>query len=89
MSKEIYVISTIKCSACKLMEHLLKCLQIDGYKFELIVIDIEDIPDFIKTNVPLNGFPTIVFVKDNVIKYHFTGTKSKRHVKRIIQDINF
>jgi hypothetical protein len=55
----------------------------------LIIRDVLDIPMFIRTDVPLNDFPTLVFIKDGVIKYHVSGTMSKDKVKTIISDIGF
>ena len=53
MNKVIYLITTYKCSACKLQKHLLQTALVgcDDIKFE--ECDFNDTPEFIKTNVKL------------------------------------
>lgn len=89
MTKVIYLITTYKCSACKYQECILKEILKEHKDIELEVIDFSKVPEFIKTNVILTDFPTTIFVKDNVIKYHFIGTKANRKIEAIIKDINF
>lgn len=89
MSKVIYLITTYKCSACKFQKDILKEILEEHKDIELEVIDFSKVPEFIKTNVILTDFPTTIFVKDNVIKYHFVGTKANRKIKALIKDINF
>lgn len=88
-NKKIYLVKTHGCSACKCMEHILDELfnQIEGLNLTICYCD--NVPEFLKTNVPFTDFPTTVFVKDDVIKYHFAGTKSINKIKNIIRDIEF
>lgn len=88
-NKVIYVITTYKCSACKCMEVILKDIQKDNPTFTVTTTDFHDVPEWIKTNVTLTDFPTVVFVENYVIKYHFTGTLSRKKVIKIMSDINF
>lgn len=89
MSKVIYLITTYKCSACKCQEYILKEVLKEHKDIELKVIDYNKTPEWIKTNVILTDFPTTIFIKDDVIKYHFVGTKANRKVEALIKDINF
>lgn len=89
MSKVIYLITTYKCSACKYQECILKEVLKEHKNIELKVIDFSKVPEFIKINVILTDFPTTIFVKDDVIKYHFVGTKANRKIEALIKDINF
>ena len=89
MNKEVYLITTYKCSACKLMAYILKEVLEDRPDVELKTLDYTELPEWIKTNVRLSDFPCVVFVVDDVIKFTFTGTKSTREIKQIIKDINF
>lgn len=56
---------------------------------ELKVVDFVDLPEFIKTNVKLTDFPTVIFLKDDIIKYQFIGTKPKSEILKIMKDIRF
>lgn len=89
MSKVIYLITTYKCSACKCQEYILKEVLKEHKDIELKIIDYSKTPEWIKTNVILTDFPTTIFIKDDVIKYHFVGTKANRKVEALIKDINF
>lgn len=89
MNKIIYLITTYKCSACKCMKAILKLVQEDDPSFNIEVYDFTDAPEFIKVNVKFGDFPTTVFVKDNIIKYSFKGTLSKKKVEQIIKDIDY
>lgn len=88
-NKTIYLVKTHGCSACKCMEHILGELFNQTEGINLIVGYYPDVPEFLKTNVPFTDFPTTVFVKDDVIKYHFAGTKSINKINNIIRDIEF
>lgn len=88
-NKIIYLGTTYKCSACKCQEVILKDLLQEYPEIELKVLDYLSLPEWIKTNVRLSDFPCTVLVKDNVIKYSFMGTKSKRKIKAILEDIDF
>lgn len=87
--KIIYLITTYKCSACKCMEYLLKEKQADNPRFELKIIDFNDTPEWLKVNVVLTDFPTIVLIKDGVIKYQFVGTRSSRKLDKLFDDLEF
>lgn len=89
MSKVIYLITTYKCSACKCQEYILKEVLKEYKDIELKIIDCSDVPTWIRINVILTDFPTTIFIKDDVIKCHFVGTKTNRKVKVLIKDINF
>lgn len=89
MNKVVYIITTYKCSACKCIEYILKEIQKDNPTFDIKICDFSEVPEFIKTNVPLGDYPTVVFIKDNVIKYRFKGTKSRLKVEQIIEDIDY
>ena len=90
MSRVIYLATTEGCYACSIMKKLLEEIHNNNlYTFSIEILDFKDIPEFIKINVPLNDFPTIIFVENNVIKYHHSGTISKRKLQNIINDLNF
>lgn len=88
-NKIIYVVTTEHCSACKCIEYILKEVQKDDSTFTITTTDFKNVPDWIKNNVTLTDFPTTIFVKDDIIKYHFTGTLPIKKVAKIINDINF
>lgn len=88
-NKIVYVITTYKCSACKCMEYILKEIQKDNPTFTITITDFNEIPKWIKINIILTDFPTVVFIENNIIKYHFTGTLSRKKVIKIMSDINF
>ena len=89
MNKEVYLVTTYKCSACKLMAYILKEVLEDRPDVELKTLDYTELPEWIKTNVRLSDFPCVIFVVDDVIKFTFTGTKPTREVRQIIKAINF
>ena len=89
MSKVIYLITTYKCSACKYQECILKEILEEHKDIELKIINFSKVPEWIKTNIILTDFPTTIFIKDDVIKYHLVGTKANRKIKALIKDINF
>lgn len=87
--KVIYLITTKGCQACHIMTDIMLAVLDELNDTTLIIRDVSEIPMFIRVDVPLNDFPTLVFLKDDVIKYHVSGTMSKSKVKIILSDIGF
>lgn len=71
------------------MESILNDIQKDNSTFSITSTDFTKVPEWLKTNITLTDFPTVVFIDNNVIKYHFVGTKSKNKVLKLMKDINF
>ena len=88
-NKVVYIITTAKCSACKCMESILSDIQKDNSTFTITSTDFTKVPEWLKINITLTDFPTVIFVDNDVIKYHFVGTKSKNKVLKLMVDINF
>ena len=90
MSKRIYLAITEGCEACRIMEKILKQVQRDNvYTFSIQVRDYKLLPEFIKVTVLLTDFPTLIFLENNVIKYHVAGTMSAKKLQEIIKDLHF
>ena len=90
MNKHIYLITTKGCEACRIMERILKQVQRDNmYTFSIQVRDYKLIPEFIQIDVILTDFPTLIFLENNIIKYHITGTISAKKLQEIIKDLHF
>lgn len=88
-SKIIYLITTKGCEACHIMTEIMLTVLDELKSTTLLIRDVLDIPMFIKVDVPLNDFPTLVFIKEDIIKYHVSGTMSKDKIKTILSDIGF
>ena len=90
MKNRIYIITTQGCEACSIMVNIIDSIQ-NRYKnkFEYLIVDRDFVPEWIRNNVILEDFPTVIFVKDDVIKYHFKGTKPAKEIEKILEDINF
>ena len=88
-NKVVYIVTTAECSACKCMKNILNDIQKDNFTFTINSTDFTKVPEWLKTNITLTDFPTGVFVDNDVIKYHFVGTKSKSKVLKLMEDINF
>lgn len=90
MSKRIYLATTEGCEACRIMEKILKQVKRNnGYTFSIQVRDYKLLPEFIQVNVILTDFPTLIFLENNIIKYHVTGTMSAKNLQEIIKDLHF
>lgn len=90
MSKRVYLATTEGCIGCKIMNNILEKVYANNlYTFSIETMDYKDLPEYIKINIPLNDFPTLIFVQDDVIKYHHSGTLSPRKLQEIINDIGF
>ena len=90
ISKYIYLATTEGCEACRIMERILKQVQRDNvYTFSIQVRDYKLLPEFIRVDVVLTDFPTLIFLENNVIKYHVTGTMSAKKLQEIIKDLHF
>ena len=84
--KYLYLITTEGCQGCKIMKDI---LDNDFSNIKIRVQDVRFVPLWIKTNIKLTDFPTLVFIKDDVIRYHFSGTKSARKIKELIETLQF
>ena len=90
ISRYIYLATTEGCEACRIMEKILKQVQHNnGYTFSIQVRDYKLLPEFIQVDVVLTDFPTLIFLENNIIKYHVTGTISAKKLKEIIKDLHF
>ena len=90
MNKCIYLATTEGCEACKIMERILKQVQRNNsYTFSIQVRDYNLLPEFIQVDVVLTDFPTLIFLENNVIKYHVAGTMSAKKLQEIIKDLHF
>lgn len=87
--KEIYLATTEGCESCNIMSKILRKILNEQKNFILHIQDFNNLPDWIKVNVPLNDFPTTIIVIDNVIKYHFQGTRPLFNVYEILNSLNF
>ena len=88
-NKIIYLITTKGCEACHIMTDIMLTVLAELKGVTLVIRDVSEIPMFIHAKVSFNDFPTLVFLKDDVIKYHVSGTMSKSKVKIILSDIGF
>ena len=90
MSKRIYLATTEGCEACRIMEKILKQVKRNNsYTFSIQVRDYKLLPEFIQVNVILTDFPTLIFLENNIIKYHVIGTMSAKNLQEIIKDLHF
>lgn len=90
ISKHIYLATTEGCEACRIMERILKQVQRDNvYTFSIQVRDYKLLPEFIRVDVVLTDFPTLIFLENNIIKYHVAGTMSAKKLQEIIKDLHF
>lgn len=90
ISKYIYLATTEGCKACRIMERILKQVQRDNvYTFSIQVRDYKLLPEFIRVDVVLTDFPTLIFLENNIIKYHVAGTISAKKLQEIIKDLHF
>ena len=90
ISRYIYLATTEGCEACRIMERILKQVKRDNvYTFSIQVIDYKLLPEFIQVDVVLTDFPTLIFLENNVIKYHIAGTMSAKKLQEIIKDLHF
>lgn len=90
ISRYIYLATTEGCEACRIMERILKQVKRDNvYAFSIQVIDCKRLPKFIRINVFLTDFPTLIFLENDVIKYHISGTISAKKLQEIIKDLHF
>lgn len=90
ISRYIYLATTEGCEACRIMERILKQVKRNNvYTFSIQVIDYKLLPEFIRINVLLTDFPTLIFLENDIIKYHISGTISAKKLKEIIKDLHF
>ena len=90
ISRYIYLATTEGCEACRIMERILKQVKCDNvYTFSIQVIDYKLLPEFIRINVLLTDFPTLIFLENDIIKYHISGTISAKKLQEIIKDLHF
>lgn len=90
INRHIYLATTEGCEACRIMEKILKQVQRNNvYTFSIQVIDYKLLPEFIRVDVVLTDFPTLIFLENNVIKYHVAGTMSTKKLQEIIKDLHF
>lgn len=88
MNKIVYLVTTKGCQACRVQRNNLNIV-LEDINCDYKENDFNELPDWLKTNVVLTDFPVTIFIEDEVIKYHFSGTKSVNKLNKIIRDLNF
>lgn len=84
--KYLYLITTEGCQGCKIMKDIL----VNNFSdIRIRIQDVRFVPMWIKVNVKLDDFPTLIFIKNDIIRYHFSGTKSARKIKELIETLQF
>ena len=90
ISKHIYLATTEGCEACRIMERILKQVKRDNvYTFSIQITDYKLLPEFIRINVLLTDFPTLIFLENDVIKYNISCTINAKKLQEIIKDLHF
>lgn len=89
MRDKIRLVTTIGCEACKIMRGILSdIINSDGFE----KIDFEEIPfnettdSFIKQN-EITDFPTICFIKDELVVDKLIGTTTHNNLKNKIKSV--
>lgn len=88
MNKVVYLVTTKGCQACRVQRNNLNIV-LEDVDCDFRICDFNELPDWLKTNVVLTDFPVTIFIQDEVIKYHFSGTKSVNKLNNILRDLNF
>lgn len=87
---KVLIITTKNCEACRCIKNIIEDAKQEHPTFTTSSCDFTEAPEFIKSQVILTDFPTVVLVNEkDVIKYHFKGTMSKKKVLQLMNDINF
>ena len=90
ISRYIYLATTEGCEACRIMKRILKQVKLDNvYTFSIQITDYKLLPEFIRINVLLTDFPTLIFLENDVIKYNISGTINAKKLQEIIKDLHF
>ncbi len=88
MTRKIYIITTEGCEGCRIIKNILNSINKDN-NFTIVSIDHKEVPDWIKNKIKLIDFPTVIFVKDNVILHSFIGTRTANTIQGIIKYTDF
>ena len=80
------LITTKGCDACRIQTNILKAV-CNARNIELEVCDFQDAPEWVKTDVNCTDFPVSVFFHEELIAYHFSGTKAIDEIESIVDDI--
>lgn len=85
----IYLLKTSGCSACACQESINHNIIKDIKDIDYKVCEFPDVPNFLKQTIIFTDFPITVFCEDDTIKYYFTGTKNRKGVISIINNIYY
>lgn len=84
---KLLLITTKGCNGCKIFENILTKHNIDFEKKD--ITEIKD-SDLIKSSqVPITDFPTLCFIKDNIIIATIVGSKPFDYIDMVKQRLNF
>ena len=86
---KILLITTKGCGACDIMSRLVKEAIVSSKKsIQYVEKDYKDIPKKYLALNEITDFPTTLFIKDNEVKFKYTGTNPKIVILRWI-DVYF
>ena len=86
MYRQLFLITTEGCQGCDIIKNIL------DKNFSDIEVNIEDFKtcsSWIKEEINISDFPTLIFVKEKRIVYYTVGTKSAKRIKYIMKKIGF
>lgn len=83
-NKEVYLITTDGCESCKIMERIIRKVIKDVPNIKIKVVDKDKVDAWITANVIFRDFPTVVIVRNNMIKYHFSGTRTRDEFVKLL-----
>lgn len=84
----IVLITTDGCQACKIQENIIQ-KAISSYKDKYVInFQKDDFNDakIIVEQLNISDFPTTILIKDELYKYHFSGTCTKENLMHLFDE---
>lgn len=80
MNIKVEFLTNGSCGACKLMKPFIKNIK------EVETIDIDEFPEY-KTKYQLKALPTIVFIRDDLVRHIQEGFMTQEQIENKINDL--
>lgn len=86
--KKLILVVTKGCKACDIMFELVTKTLLDSRTaINVEVIDIADLDKSVIKDYKINDCPSLVFIKDNVVKHTICGTAPQPIIKKYLNQV--
>lgn len=84
MNNVVYLITSKGCYACSIMKNIIEQVFKNKSDIKFVVLDISEVPDWIKNTISINDVPLTVFTVNKTVLYTITGSCTANKFNKVL-----